>query len=80
MSANAELQALTAILSWLTSLLALVPGATALWNALTAKKTLIEQIIAEGRNPTDAEWDQLNADTATKEAMIDELTHQRTGE
>jgi hypothetical protein len=71
--------ALTVLLNWLNALLAIVPTGTALWNALTARKTLAEQIIADNRNPTDAEWDQLNADTATKEAMIDSLTAARVG-
>lgn len=70
-------QALVILLNWLNSLLALVPSGTAIWAALTGKKTLIEKIIAEKRNPTDAEWAQLDLDTQTKEDMIDALTAQR---
>lgn len=69
--------ALTVLLNWLNALLALVPEGTQIWNDLQARKSLADQIIAENRNPTDAEWTSLDADVATKEALIDQLTAAR---
>lgn len=59
------------ILNLINLLLRFVPVGTQLYQTYQADKTLVEQIIAENRTPTDAEWDTLNHDVAGLEAQID---------
>lgn len=48
----------------LTQLLGLVPAATAAWTMVQDSRNKLEQMRAEKRDPTPAEWDSLNAQTA----------------
>lgn len=63
--------ALLSILALLNSLLKFVPTGTALWNKYKTDRDLTQSIIDEDRVPTDEEWAQINAETASLEAEID---------
>lgn len=59
------------VLALLNQLLALVPTGSELYLAYKEQKAKLEGIVSEGRDPTDAEWDALDASVREKEAFID---------
>lgn len=59
------------LLSLLSALLKVLPEGSALWTKYKADKDKIDEIVAEDRVPTDAEWAALNSETAALEASID---------
>jgi hypothetical protein len=67
------------ILGLLSSLLKILPTGTALWAKIKGDKDKLDQIIAEGRQPTPEEWDALNVETAALEAQIDANAEQAGG-
>lgn len=65
---------LAAILALLNSLLSFLPQGVAWYTQIKADRDKVKAIVDEGREPTPAEWDELNASIAGYEAQIDENT------
>lgn len=57
--------ALTLILALLDQIERLLPAGERALNGLNEVKAKVGQLKAENREPTDAEWDELNATTAS---------------
>lgn len=62
---------ITYAISLLNSLLALVPEGTALFAKFNADKTLLQEMVANNRVPTEAEWNDLDASVKALEDQID---------
>jgi hypothetical protein len=59
------------ILGLLDQLLSLVPAGSALWQKFSGQKTKFEQMVKDGRDPTDEEWTALDAEVKALEAQVD---------